>query len=336
MFNLATSANRKLFPPIKHMKNSPLFLLAGVVTCSLALMPGTRAAGKQKTFAIIPKSISISFYNDVERGCKEEGAKLGVNVIYTGPDTADAAKQVQVLQDLVSRGVDGFAVAPMDGDSVIGVIESAIKKGVKVITFDADSPKSQRVCFVGTNNEQGGYEAGKAFASVMPKGKFAVLTGGLASVNHNQRGAGFRKALKEAGGEYTEIQGSPFPCNDDAAKSIQIIQDTLTRYPDLNGFFFSGGWPLFGAPEAYLRAISKHADDIKTNKFVVVSFDTLPEELKILKQGACHALIGQRPYAMGVKSVDILNDLTEGKTVPAVVDTGVDVVTAANVDQFLK
>jgi ribose transport system substrate-binding protein len=318
------------------MKNSPLLLLAGVVTCSLALMPGTRAAWKQKTFAIIPKSISISFYNDVERGCKDEGAKLGVNVIYTGPDTADAAKQVQVLQDLVSRGVDGFAVAPMDGDSVIGVIESAIKKGVKVITFDADSPKSQRVCFVGTNNELGGHEAGKAFASMMPKGKFAVVTGGLASVNHNQRGAGFRKALKEAGGEYSEIAGSPFPCNDDAAKSIQIIQDTLTRYPDLNGFFFSGGWPLFGAPEAYLRAISKHADDIKTNKFVVVSFDTLPEELKILKQGACQALIGQRPYAMGVKSVDILNDLTEGKTVPAVVDTGVDVVTAASVDQFLK
>jgi len=318
------------------MRNPRLFLLAGVAVCSLALPAGLHAAGKQKTFAIVPKSISISFYNDVEKGCKEEGAKLGVNVIYTGPDTADAAKQVQVLQDLVSRGVDGFAVAPMDGDSVIGVIESAIKKGIKVITFDADSPKSQRVCFVGTNNEQGGYEAGKAFAGALSQGKFAVITGGLASVNHNQRGDGFRKALKEAGGNYTEISGSPFPCNDDAAKSIQIIQDTLTRYPDLNGFFFSGGWPLFGAPEAYLRAVSKHLDEIKTKKFVVVSFDTLPEELKILKQGACTALIGQRPYAMGVKSVDILNDLTEGKTVPAVVDTGVDVVTSSNVDQFLK
>src|SRR6266481_5191896 len=138
------------------MKNHPLFLFAGVVTCSLTLLTGAHAAGKQKTFAIIPKSISISFYNDVEKGCKEEGAKLGVNVIYTGPDTADAAKQVQVLQDLVSRGVDGFAVAPMDGDSVIGVIEAAIKKGIKVITFDADSPKSQRVCFVRSNNRLSG------------------------------------------------------------------------------------------------------------------------------------------------------------------------------------
>jgi ribose transport system substrate-binding protein len=299
------------------MKTHPMFLFGGVATCSLCLLTGAIAAGKQKTFAVIPKSISISFYNDVEKGSKEEGGKLGVNVIYTGPDTADAAKQVQVLQDLVSRGVDGFAVAPMDADSVVGVIDSAVKKGIKVITFDSDSPNSKRVCFVGTNNELGGYEGGKAFASMMPKGKFAVITGGLASFNHNQRGAGFRKALKEAGGDYTEIPGSPFPCNDDAPKSIQIIQDVLTRYPDLNGFFFSGGWPLFGAPEAYLRAVGKHLDDIKTKKFVVVSFDTLPEELKILKQGACNSLIGQRPYAMGVKSVDILNDLTEGKSVPA-------------------
>src|ERR1700740_2633360 len=284
-------------PKLSIMRNQKLFLLASVAVCALSLPAGLHAAGKQKTFAIVPKSISISFYNDVEKGCKEEGAKLGVNVMYTGPATADAAKQVQVLQDLVSRGVDGFAVAPMDGDAVIGVIDSAIKKGIKVICFDSDSPKSQRTCFVGTNNEQGGYEGGKAFASMLPKGKFAVLTGGLASVNHNQRGDGFRKGLKRQGGEYTEISGSPFPCNDDAPKSIQIIQDTLTRYPDLNGFFFSGGWPLFGAPEAYLRAVSKHKDDIKTKKFVVVAFDTLPEELKILKQSECNALIGQRPYA---------------------------------------
>src|SRR5580700_9091418 len=150
------------------MRNPKLFLLAGAAVCALALPAGLHAAGKQKTFAIVPKSISIAFYADVERGCKEEGDKLGVKVIYTGPDTADAAKQVQILQDLVSRGISGFAVAPMDADSVIGVIDSALKKGIKVITFDSDSPKSKRIAFVGTNNYQGGVEAGKVFAGAQP------------------------------------------------------------------------------------------------------------------------------------------------------------------------
>jgi ribose transport system substrate-binding protein len=290
------------------------------------------AAGKP-TFAIVPKSISVAFYADVEKGCKEEGDKLGVNVIYTGPDTPDPAKQVQILQDLVSRGVDGFAVAPMDAESVIGVIDAALKKGIKVITFDSDSPKSKRIAFVGTNNYQGGVEAGKAYAAIQADGKFAVITGGLAAANHNERGAGFRGALKAAGGKYTEISGSPFPCNDDAAKSIQIIQDVLTRYPDINGFFFSGGWPLFGAAEAYVRAVDVNH---RIENLAVVSFDSLPEELALLKKQYVDALIGQRPYAMGVKSVDVLNDLVQGKTVPAVIDTGVDVITQDNVDQFLK
>jgi ribose transport system substrate-binding protein len=312
--------------------NRNLQLFLGVMASFATGTMIAHAAGKP-TFAIVPKSISVAFYADVEKGCKEEGDKLGVNVIYTGPDTPDPAKQVQILQDLVSRGVDGFAVAPMDAESVIGVIDAALKKGIKVITFDSDSPKSKRIAFVGTNNYQGGVEAGKEFAGAQPEGKFAVITGGLAAANHNERGAGFRDALKASGGKYTEIPGSPFPCNDDAAKSIQIIQDVLTRYPDINGFFFSGGWPLFGAAEAYVRAVEANN---RIESLTVVSFDSLPEELALLKKEYVDALIGQRPYAMGVKSVDVLNDLVQGKTVPAVIDTGVDVITKDNVDQFLK
>lgn len=312
--------------------NRNLQLFLGVMASFATGTTIAHAAGKP-TFAIVPKSISVAFYADVEKGCKEEGDKLGVNVIYTGPDTPDPAKQVQILQDLVSRGVDGFAVAPMDAESVIGVIDAALKKGIKVITFDSDSPKSKRIAFVGTNNYQGGVEAGKVFAEDQPEGKYAVITGGLAAANHNERGAGFRDALKASGGKYTEIPGSPFPCNDDAAKSIQIIQDVLTRYPDINGFFFSGGWPLFGAAEAYVRAVEVNN---RVENLVVVSFDSLPEEIALLKKQYVDALIGQRPYAMGVKSVDVLNDLVQGKTVPAVIDTGVDVITQDNVDEFLK
>ena len=253
------------------------------------------AADKPKTFALVPKSISVPFYADVEKGCKEEAEKLGVTLLYTGPNTPDEAEQVQILRDVVARGVSGLAVAPMNADSVIGVIADARKKGIPVITFDSDSPKSQRICYVGTDNYEAGKEAGKAFKQRLSKGKYAVITGGLAAQNLNDRIKGFKEVV--TGGDYTEVSGSPFPCDDDAARGVQIIQDILTRYPDLDGIFLSGGWPLFGAPEAYIKALGKRAGDIKSNKFVVVSFDTLPEELKLLKNGYCSALIGQRPYA---------------------------------------
>ena len=63
------------------------------------------AADKPKTFALVPKSISVPFYADVEKGCKEEAEKLGVKLLYTGPNTPDEAEQVQILRDVVARGV---------------------------------------------------------------------------------------------------------------------------------------------------------------------------------------------------------------------------------------
>jgi ribose transport system substrate-binding protein len=310
------------------------FPLGCLLLVSIAAMaPRAKAADKSKTFALVPKSISVPFYADVEKGCKEEAKKLGVQVLYTGPNTADESEQVVILRDVVSRGVSGLAVAPMNADSVIGVIGQARKKGIPVITFDSDSPKSDRICYVGTDNLDAGREAGKAFKKLLPKGKYAVLTGGLAAANLNERIKGFKEVV--SGSYYTEISGSPFPCEDDAVRGVQIVQDILTRYPNLDGIFFSGGWPLFGAPEAFTKAIGKRAADVKANKFVLVAFDTLPEELKLLKNGYCNALIGQRPYAMGVKSMDVLNDLANGKKVESI-NTGVDVVDASNVDQFLK
>ena len=121
------------------------------------------AADKPKTFALVPKSISVPFYADVEKGCKEEAEKLGVKLVYTGPNTPDEAEQVQILRDVVARGVNGLAIAPMNADSVVGVIADARKKGIPVITFDSDSPKSERICYVGTDNYEAGKEAGKAF-----------------------------------------------------------------------------------------------------------------------------------------------------------------------------
>jgi Periplasmic binding protein domain len=111
--------------------------------------------------------------------------------------------------------------------------------------------------------------------AIMPKGKIATMTGHLAAADHAERVKGLREVV--SGSDYQEVPGSPFLCDEDVAKSIKIIRDTLTRYPDLDGFFLSEGWSTFGAPEAYKRARDSRKEAIKNKKFVVVSFDTLPQ-----------------------------------------------------------
>ena len=291
------------------------------------------AQEKKKTFAVIPVQLANPFFAEIERGAKEQSAKLGVNLIYTASATSDQAGQVQVFRDVMTRGVNGIAIAPVNGEVLVGVIGEARKRGISVVMMNGDSPHSERQAYVGTDQLTASRKAGEVFRSLLPKGKYAVLTGNIAAVDMQQRLQGFKESV--TGADYTEVAGSPFPCNDDLKTAVQIVQDVLTKYPDLDGFYFAGGWPMF-APEAYVKALGRHAADIKSKKLVIVSFDTLPEQLTLLKEGYTSVLIGQRPYKIGIEVINTLNDLATGKKVPPVVDTGTDVVDQSNVDQYLK
>jgi len=311
------------------------FSLTSVVALAIGLsfVSGAQAADKAKVFAMVPKLIGHPFYAEVEKGCQEQAKKIGVECLFTGSPQADEADQARVIRDLITKKVDGLAIAPNNAASIIPVIAAAKAKGIPVITFDSDAPKSERSLFVGTNNIQGGVEAGKVFVKAAPDGgKYAVVTGGLAAANLNERIKGFKSALND---RYTEIAGSPYACDDDSNKAIQIIQDLLVKNPDLKGIFISGGWPMY-AYEAFSRALQSRHDDIKAGKLAIVSYDTTTSQLKLLKDGYATALVGQRPFAMGTRSMEILKKLSEKASVPDGVDTGVDLVTAANADQFLK
>ncbi len=311
---------------MKHM----LIATAAIATVCAGALTSAQAAEK-KVFALVPKALGVAFYADAEKGCKEEAAKIGAECLFTGPSQLDDAEQARIVRDLITKKVAGISIAPNNADSISNVISAALAKNIPVVTFDSDAPKSKRIAFIGTNNEAGGEAAGAAFTKAMPNGgTYAILTGGLSAQNLNDRIKGFESKLSD---KFKEVSGSPFSCNDDSSTGVQVIQDILAKNPNLDGIFYSGGWPMF-APEAYMRALKNKAPDLKAGKFVVVSFDTLPSQIKLLKEGYATTLVGQRPLAMGTGSIDQLDKLSKGETVPPVTDTGVDIVDASNVAKF--
>jgi ribose transport system substrate-binding protein len=307
----------------------------------ITLLGGSPARGaKALTFAVVPKAINNPFYNEVRRGCEDEAKKLGVTCDFTGPTVTEIQPQIQVLESLIQRHVDGMAIAPVDGKAAVPVIAQAAAAGIAVVTFDSDAaPGSKRLAFIGTDNYAGGVALGKQFAKALPGGgKFAIITGGLGAENLNERIRGVHDGLKQAGvaDKFTEVAGSPFPCNDDVDRSVQLIEQALTAHPDLSGIVPVGGWPLF-APEAYKQAIRSKSAAMASGKFAIVSFDTLQQELQLLQAGYVSALIGQRPYEMGVNSMIALYNYVTKQTKPQDPwHTGLDIVTKANVAQFLK
>jgi len=313
-----------------------LLLAAGIsmvaVTCGLG---SAHAAGSTYTFAIVPKSLNNPYFDLSRDGCMDEAKKLGnVTCVYTGPVNQDAAAEVQTIQDLITRGVDGIAISVADEGSVQRVIARGRAAGIPIITFDADAPQSARQAYVGTDNLQLGKDlAAQLIAAHPTPGTYAMVSGGPAAANLAQRVDGARAALNAAG--WKEISGSPTFCNDDSALGIQQMADLMTGNPNLSSIVLVGGWPLF-TQNAYDAFYAKHKDAIDSGKLTIVSADTLPAELAEVKAGEVAALIGQQPYAMGAKAMDILLALKQGKTEAPIQYVGLDVVTKANVAQFMN
>jgi len=305
------------------------------------LMPNHAALAQTRVFAVVPKSLDNPFFADVEAGAAVAARELGVELQFVGPATHDIAGQIAVLESLIESGVDGIAVSPTDAASVSPVIRRATQAGIPVITFDSEAlPDSGRVAFVGTDNYAGGVAAGEAFIRALPRGKYAILTGGLGAANLNARIDGFRDVLNKFAGAYEEIPGSPFPSDDDIQRAVQIVEDLILANPDLDVIYMSGGWAQFAA-EAYTQALGDRAGSVKTEfrdgDLVIVSFDILEPQLRLIKDGLSTANVSQRPYQMGYQSMYVLNRLANGETLDGeFYDTGVAVVTQANVDEYLQ
>ena len=154
-----------------------LLCAAGALALAAVLpAPATRAADKAKVLALVPKLVGVPFFADVEAGCKEEAKRIGVECLFTGPTQVDEAEQVRVIRDLITRGVSGIGISPNNPESVASVIVAAQNKGIPVITFDSDAPKSKRTSFVGTDNVEAGTLGGRAFKAALPGGgTYAII-----------------------------------------------------------------------------------------------------------------------------------------------------------------
>jgi len=306
-------------------------LLVGIA----AAMMAAPAFAQNYKFVIVPKAMNNPFFDFARDGCEKRAKELGnVECIYKGPVEHEPATQAQIIQDFVTQKVDGLAISVADVAAMTKSIEAATAAGIPVITFDADAPGSKRIAYIGTNNKEFGIALGKQLLKLRPDGgKYAMISGGPGAQNLAERVNGVREALK--GSKWTEVPGSPTFCNDDPALAVQQMTDLRTATPDLAAIVPIGGWPMF-APEGFKAFASKSKKDIDAGRFTLVVADTLRMQLELLNEGYVNALVGQRPFEMGEKSMDTLLAIKKGQKVPEIIYTGLDLVTKDNVAAMLK
>ena len=303
------------------MKLKQLLLATGVVFMSSA---GASAAEK---FAVIMGNnpSANQFWAKVEQGALEKGKELGIEVIALGSPggEGDVAGQIALVEDQLTKGITGLAIAPADPAALVPTIEKALKQGVKVVYIDRPGELGG-ITYVGTDNEPAAAMGGKYICDRLETGsEVAILQGILAIVNGRARAKGSHDALAACGMNIVAEQTAEW----DNAKGQAVTENILTANPNLKALFASNDNMAMGAIEALKGA--KMLD-----KVIVVGFDGNPEAAESILKGEMAISIAQRPFNMGAIGVESLAKLIKGETLPAVVDTGAEVVDKANAEKY--
>ncbi|WP_366657836.1 sugar-binding protein [Fodinicurvata sp. EGI_FJ10296] len=321
---------------------------------ALAVLGAPIAAEAQDTytFALVPKAMNNPFFDLARDGCMAAQAELdNVECLYIGPGEHTEAEQVQIVQDLITRQVDGIAVSPSNAPAIARVLERAQEAGIPTQTWDSDLlPEHQdlRTNYIGTLNYQIGEELGNLINEYKPDGgTICIQSGGAAAANHNERIQGIRDTLSGTESDsppgeqlddtngWTEIDGCVLYTDDDSAVAVQQLTDILAQHDDLDVFVSTGAFTQW-SDNAYRQAIEPHLDRLENMDTVVVVADTLPMQMEQLADGYSHGQVGQRPFEMGYRSMENLLTIVEGGEVEDPIYTGVDVCTAENVDTCLE
>jgi len=218
-------------------------------TAAAAPAPGSKTS---LVIGVIAKSQSnpvfIAARTGAEDAARDLSKKYGIDIKakWQTPVSEDAQKQAQFMEQLVSEGVDAIALSCTDGEVLKNSIDTAVSKGVQVMTFDSDSPQSKRLAYYGIND----VDAGKAVMRELAKaldgkgGAIAILAGNQTAPNLQARVAGVKAhldTLKDKGFTLKQVYYHKETANDAAA----MVQQVQTANPDIAGWAMVGGWPLF-------------------------------------------------------------------------------------------
>src|SRR6185437_1162914 len=173
---------------------------------------------------------SATFWTIARAGCEEAAKELGdVDVDFRIPSTGTAAEQQQLLDDLLVKGVDGIAVSPVDPANQTALLDK-IASHALLITQDSDAPKSQRACYIGTDNVAAGKEAGKLIKEALPNGgKIMVFVGSMDAQNAQDRFNGIKQELTGSKVEIIDVRTD----ETDNSRAQRNAEDTLVKYPDV-------------------------------------------------------------------------------------------------------
>ncbi len=229
-----------------------------VLTILAVLRPAQASLGKGSnrriTVGVMPKAKGDPYFISCRIGAEQAARAENVELLWDGPTGLDAAKQNEVVEGWITRGVDAISVAVENGPGISGVLRKARERGIKVTTWDADAEPDARDYFLdqATPRDIGVTLADEAARIMGQAGELAIVTGALSAANQNQW-IGFIK--EQLAAKYPAMKlVAVRPSDDDRDKAFSETQTLMKVYPDLRVVVVISAPAVPGAGEAVKQA----------------------------------------------------------------------------------
>lgn len=296
-------------------------VLAAVV--GAASIPGAVVA-QERTFCMVTFSLQVAYFQSSVQGAQRAADELGVKLVVLDPQ-ADAGRQVTQVEDCLSQAPDAIIVDPIESSALTGVLGEVAAVGIPVATLDTYVDSPAIVTWIGVPQYEASYTFGQFIAGwiIGKLGGQAKIGIMLASTEVQLlRRDGFVDALAAVPGAEIVATGDG---RNILERATSEAEDMLTANPDIDVIYATGDPQLQGG----LAAAQGQGRDI-----AFFGWDDIPEPfIAPLEEGRIVGFLKQKPDVGGETAVRLLNDLLDGKEIPARFTYNPDVVTPFNLDQ---
>ena len=302
-----------------------LVAAAGIVAGIVFAAPAV--AQTKPTISVITKDTTSPYWQAVLAGARKAGQDLGVNVIELGVQSeSDVSGQISILANAVASKPAAIVIAPAEFAALGKPIDEAAKK-IKIIGIESTADTKAMTSLLGTNNVNAGRVAADALAVAITKtyadteGDVVMITSMPGVPSLDQRAKGFKEVVTT---KYKALDITAEKVADGKpAMVFGIMNDLIANTGDLRGVFVSD--PITAL------AVSQAVVEKKTNdKINIVGVGSDEKLVKFLQEDVIAGLVVEDPFRMGYDGVKTALAASKGEKVSANVDTGVTLITKAN------
>lgn len=267
-------------------------------------------AAKALAFQKKPTTIGVIVYEHYQpyaahimegiKAAEKELRDFGVVIEILRMENQLVSEQIELLDQLIQKGVSGIMVRPMDDPCLRDKINEATDLAIPVVTYNSDIDDSKRLCFVGQDLVKSGQVAAELLGKMMNKnGKVAIFTGHFKVKAHNERIKGFVEVITN---EYPKIEiVETVETLEDSEITYTKVKEVFEKHKDLKAIYATAG--CFKEMGEAIKLMDRE------NKIAFAGYDFYPEVIELVKEGVMDFTIGQNLFAQGYEPIMIIFDL---------------------------